>query len=186
MQRLSSETLAGIRKIATNSRNPHEFYLRLHDAYAEASPGIIARRNAEADKKAMLIRAYGGASTVRIPEHLKGHPLNNVPKAPQCPGASTERCVTPAERVQLAKTALLAAEAQAAALAAKQAADARIAFDLDLARATTTLLTDIKDGYREHREAFARHRTALQPLAKSYGFKIVLVEDKSVATLVVA
>lgn len=93
------------------------------------------------------------------------------------------------------------AAAERAALAAKEAADAvaatqqalreRLAHEAGLASATALLINDVRElllnGAREVLacEAFATYVHELQPLAKSYGCKIVPVGDRKRGTLVV-
>lgn len=88
-----------------------------------------------------------------------------------------------------------ALQAQAdAARAAEEKAAADVEFyarnqaDTALASATLDLLAGLRcarKGYVvESSATLAEHRKSLQPLAASYGYKIVLVGDKSRATLV--
>lgn len=129
-----------------------------------------------------------GLSQYTIP--TTGEPLypsampTTLPPFPAIGSAADERCVTPAERVQHAAAALKAAEEAQAKTDAEAARINRINEDLALARATVQLLTDIRDGTHPNLPTYAKHRAALQPLARSYGFKIVLVHDRSVGTLV--
>lgn len=71
---------------------------------------------------------------------------------------------------------------------AKAAVLQRIAEEALLAHATVTLLTEIRamtkgEGVMQQ-FGLAKFRQQLQPLAQSYGYKIVLVGDKTRATLV--
>ena len=76
-----------------------------------------------------------------------------------------------------------AENAEAAAL------EARINYDLDLADATCYLLSDIRSfalrghGAPSAKATHARFRKELTPLAAAYGVKIVLIGDKTTATL---
>ncbi len=88
-------------------------------------------------------------------------------------------------------------EARAAAQLALQQAEkdhelkermARVSYELELATATTLLLYEVRSielcrAPAIMRSAFAKFRIELAPLAKSYGYRIVLVGDKSVAVL---
>lgn len=79
-------------------------------------------------------------------------------------------------------------ERKAKAEADKAAVLQRIAEETLLAHATVTLLTEISamtkgEGVTQQ-FGLAKFRQQLQPLAQSYGYKIVLVGDKTRATLV--
>lgn len=100
---------------------------------------------------------------------------------------------TPDQRIKQAEEAL------AKAIAAKQEADEREAFgkridnDVKLAEATALLLVRIRSLALAASNAtsvglpeFARFRKELQPLAESYGMKIVLVGDRTTASVVAA
>lgn len=99
--------------------------------------------------------------------------------------------VTPEVAVKRATDELAAAEA---ALAAKNAHAARIELiesDYNLAGATQTLMTCIKSlvnggSTTQDLEVLAKYRKELQPLAERHGFKIVLVGNKTKATVVQA
>ena len=99
--------------------------------------------------------------------------------------------MTPTEIVKNAELALAAAVLAKAAHDDTEALKARIHDDIALAHATRTLL----DGVQSLRllgatvsahQVLARFRKELAPLAESYGAKIVLVGDKTTATLVLA
>lgn len=74
--------------------------------------------------------------------------------------------------------------------AEKKAVADRLTHEKALAAATGILLSDIEyifaGAAASNREEYAKFRTELQPLAASYGVKIVLVGDKTKGTLVVA
>lgn len=110
---------------------------------------------------------------------------------------STERLATPEERVQAAQdTVRRAQEAEAAALAAKVEADERKALqdriygEKRLAHATLNLLQAVQSmalegsGFVAPSGTLADFRTELQPLARSYGYKIQFVGNRKQATLV--
>lgn len=90
--------------------------------------------------------------------------------------------------VQEAAARAEATQKLAAANAAKQAVRDRLAYQRGLAQATDSLLGRIgavlDGGTVSNYEAFAKFRKELQPLASTYGIKIVLVGDKTQATLV--
>lgn len=95
-----------------------------------------------------------------------------------------------AQREQAAALLKLAAENERKAKEeeAKDAVLQRIAEETLLAHATVTLLTAISamtkgEGVTQQ-FGLAKFRQQLQPLAQSYGYKIVLVGDKTRATIV--
>ncbi|HVH93261.1 MAG TPA: hypothetical protein VM783_17990 [Candidatus Acidoferrum sp.] len=95
----------------------------------------------------------------------------------------------PAAAVAAAKRALEDAEAALTAKIERDEFERRINAEMELASVTHTLLRDIRDSGKIGRSPdtrcdFAKFRKELQPLAESYGYKIVLVGDKSLATLV--
>jgi len=97
--------------------------------------------------------------------------------------------VSPTKAVESAKAVLAQAEAALAVKEASDAFQARIQYDIDLAASTSELLLQIRSdagGWPStvHSPAFSKFRKELQPLANAYGFKIVLVGDKTTATLV--
>src|ERR1044072_1940516 len=81
------------------------------------------------------------------------------------------------------------AEAKAAeAKAAKDALGSRLSYERGLANATVELLAEIARiefnyGSASMSHGYAKYRKELSPLAETYGFKLVLVGDKSVAVL---
>lgn len=75
-------------------------------------------------------------------------------------------------------------EAQDADRADRAARFAQIEQQKRLAQATYTLLNKIQTSAWEANPVFAEFRSELQPLANSYGYKIVLVGDKTSAALV--
>jgi hypothetical protein len=124
-----------------------------------------------------------------------------APAKPMSPEKQAAAIVKAAEE-QAAKLLAAAAEAEEkaaveaalkaerdAVAAAKLARQQQLQQQRELAVATHALLTAIvsldsgADGVTE-RETFAQFRKELQPLAKVYGYKIVLVGNKSKATLV--
>ena len=101
-------------------------------------------------------------------------------------------CHTPAQIIARAHKEIAEAEAEIAKAAEIAALTSRIEQDLELALATSALLIGAKDlllGNNTHGTSarmFAKLRKELAPLAESYGVKIVLVGDKTSATLVKA
>ena len=124
-----------------------------------------------------------------------GHEVPHAP-APPDPVAAAEEALREAK--QQAKEN---AAAERAALAAKEAADAqaateqalreRLTHEAGLASATCLLISDVRNlllnGHSEVRAntAYADYAYELQPLAKSYGCKIIPVGDRKQGTLVV-
>ena len=85
-------------------------------------------------------------------------------------------------------------EAREVVASAKAVVQARLKHDVLLANATKLLLIAIaefhlRDGSRAHPQTTSEQlcvfRKELQPLATSYGFKIVVIDDRTKATLVV-
>jgi hypothetical protein len=97
---------------------------------------------------------------------------------------------TAAEAVEQLTAALAAAEKRKAAEEIRQQTLARIKNEAALAHATSLLLRDINTLAQGRITApsspLATFRKELQPLAATYGMKIVLVGDKTQATLVQA
>jgi hypothetical protein len=95
----------------------------------------------------------------------------------------------PSERVTMLKQELAEAEAALAAKNERDALAAKIDAEIALAEATSTLLADISvlllsNNQTYSRKEFATYRKELTAIAASYDVKIVLVGDKSAATLV--
>lgn len=95
----------------------------------------------------------------------------------------------PSERVALHKRELAEAEAALAAKNERDALEAKIDSEIALVEATYTLLSDIRilrltDNQTYQRKEFAAYRKELSDIASAYDVKIVLVGDKSSATLV--
>lgn len=95
----------------------------------------------------------------------------------------------PAERVALIQQQLAEAEAALAAKNEHDALAAKIDAEIALAEATRTLLADIRvllltNNLTYRRKEFTTFRKELTTIAASYDVKIVLVGDKSAATLV--
>ena len=92
--------------------------------------------------------------------------------------------LTSAQLTEAAEVAAIG-EAKAAEL---KAFNERIDYERDLAEATALLVVSIRRlrtaGECSAYPTFARFRKELSPLAETYGVKIVLVGDKSKATLV--
>lgn len=95
----------------------------------------------------------------------------------------------PAKRVAWLQQELAEAEVALAAKTERDALAAKIDDDIALAEATRTLLADIRvlrvaGNQLYHRNEFAQYREELAAIAKRYGVRIVLVGDKTAATLV--
>lgn len=93
------------------------------------------------------------------------------------------------ERVTMLKQELAKAEAALATKNERDALKAKIDAEIALVEATYTLLADIRilrltDNQTYQRKEFATYRKELSDIAASYDVKIVLVGDKSAATLV--
>jgi hypothetical protein len=112
--------------------------------------------------------------------------LDEMAQAMQISAAnfSKEPNMTPTEQLKQAQDAVIAAEKAVAEQAERDAFTARIGRDIELARATGDLLSAIRHGAITVNLNFAKFRSELQPLANSYGFKIILVGDKTCASLV--
>lgn len=87
-------------------------------------------------------------------------------------------------RIETLKSRLAAAEAAKVQEDAQAAFAIRIDHDKALAQATLVLLYALQGNKNAQEPLLARFRKELQPLANSYGVKIVLVGDKSIASLV--
>lgn len=114
-------------------------------------------------------------------------PINTVGRMPLMPPMPS---VTPESRVEQAKAALEHAEAVLAAENEKREFDERIQYQIDLAAATYDLLHAIR-AIEKHvnyvqslSEQRARFKKELSPLAAEWGYKIVLIGDRSKAMLV--
>lgn len=97
--------------------------------------------------------------------------------------------LSPAACVAMIKHELAEAEAALAAKNERAALAAKIDAEIALAEATRTLLADIRvllltNNLTYRRKEFATFRKELTAIAGSYDVKIVLVGDKSAATLV--
>lgn len=132
-----------------------------------------------------------------------GPSLQQLPKpvvAAAAYGASTSKQLEVAELTVAELKAKKKAEEQAAKEAAKVEAEAeaaqqarnalaeRIYYERGLAHATINLLVTIENvelrgGAAELNPVLATYRSELAPLAATYGFKIVLVGDKTVGVL---
>lgn len=93
------------------------------------------------------------------------------------------------ENAAKARAAKAAEAAAAKAKAAKDATMARIGYHQALGTATLSLLESIKESIKSAgpvvpEKQFVQFRKELSPLAKSYGFAIVVVGDRTAATLV--
>ena len=108
----------------------------------------------------------------------------------QCPTATAPVVAITAAELRIAADEMEAREVVASAKAVVQA---RLNHDSRLANATKLLLIAIaefhlRDGSRGPQttsEQLCVFRKELQPLATSYGFKIVVIDDRTKATLVV-
>lgn len=113
------------------------------------------------------------------------HAPNAYPQAPApIPGVISNEA-----RVQRAQIELADAEAALATETANKELADKIDGQQRLAQATLQLLQDIKNirlsGYApEQRKQFAEYRKELAALAAEYGYKLVLVGNKTVAALV--
>lgn len=95
----------------------------------------------------------------------------------------------PSARVTMLKQELADAETALAAKNERDALAAKIDAEIALVEATYTLLADIRtlrltDNLTYQRKEFATYRKELSDIAAAYDVKIVLVGDKSSATLV--
>lgn len=97
---------------------------------------------------------------------------------------SKEPNMTPTEQLKQAQDAVIAAEKAVADQAAAEALEARLQRDTDLANATVSLLSYIRLNSSSANVPFAKFRSELNPLALTYGYKLVLVGDKTRASLV--
>lgn len=105
----------------------------------------------------------------------------------QCP-YTTRACVdihrpSPEERIKQAQEALVQAEQAKAQEDARVALVARLDHEEALASATLELLRCIRRNDFSPSHQFAKFRKELNPLAETYGFKLVLVGDKTRATV---
>lgn len=90
---------------------------------------------------------------------------------------------SPEERIKQAQEALAQAEQAKAQHDALKALAARLDYEEALARTTLNLLRYIRRSDFAPDYEFAKFRKELNPLAETYGFKLVLVGDKTRATL---
>jgi hypothetical protein len=129
---------------------------------------------------------YGSTSTVTGRHRADNQ---NIPKEPTM--SNTERAQ---QIVKNAEIALAAAQSHLAEQERITALRDRFNRDHQLALATASLTTAarslvLKDTLPQHSQApefFATFRKELQPLAAEYGVKIVLIGDKTTATVVLA
>lgn len=90
---------------------------------------------------------------------------------------------SPEERIKQAQEALAQAEQAKAQHDALKALAARLDYEEALARTTLNLLRYIRRSDFAPDYEFAKFRKELNPLAETYGFKLVLVGDKTRAAL---
>lgn len=145
-------------------------------------------------KRAEFAMAYGASQSTleeffmnpNTPPRPPSIPATNAyPQAPApIPGVLSNEA-----RVQRAQIELADAEAALATETANKELAVKIDGQQRLAQATLQLLQDIKNirlsGYApEQRKQFAEYRKELAALAAEYGYKLVLVGNKTVAVLV--
>lgn len=136
-------------------------------------------------KRAEFAMAYGASQSTL--EELYMNP--NLPSPPSIPAAPIPGVLSNEARVQRAQIELADAEAALATETANKELAAKIDGQQRLAQATLQLLQDIKNirlsGYApEQRAQYAQFRKELTGLAGEYGYKLVLVGNKTVAVLV--
>lgn len=148
---------------------------------------LADRRIVICDKDGRELRTNHNHYWTRIPS--KEDPMNPdvypVKPIKPMPGAIEGQRLTADELEQAAREARADEEARAA----KEKIEARINRDETLAMATVALLRQINYLLVDGGECSALHNLAefrkeLQPLAETYGVRIVLIGDKSTATLV--
>lgn len=144
-------------------------------------------------KRAEFAMAYGASQSTL--EELFMNPNITRPPSIQTPNAYPQApapihgVLSNEDRVQRAKIELADAEAALATETANKELADKIDGQQRLAQATLQLLQDIKNirlsGYApEQRKQFAEYRKELAALAAEYGYKLVLVGNKTVAVLV--
>lgn len=125
------------------------------------------------------------------PQPTKGDIMSQIPlPAPQAPRPYAPQASigpSPEERIKQAQEALAQAEQAKAQEDAQKALEARLDHEEALCSATAALLGAIRTFGHTPGQAtsrvFAEFRKELTPLAESYGYKLVLVGDKTQATL---
>lgn len=121
------------------------------------------------------------------PQSMKGDTMSQIPMpAPQAPRPYAPQAAigpSPEERIKQAQEALAQAEHAKAQEDARKAVEARLDYEEHLARTTVDLLLAVRRGDFAPSYTFAKFRKELNPLAETYGFKLVLVGDKTRATL---
>ena len=142
--------------------------------------------------RTITTREFGGGwDTDRFVLVMRQQGVPKRPEAPTPPPAADPVKAAEKFAAELVATAIAKKEADDAAAALHEAAVAvqnRISTELKLADATSDLLKQVRrliGGEVEVPSMFslAEFRKELQPLAATYGFKIVLVGDKTKATL---
>lgn len=109
---------------------------------------------------------------------------------PSTPVFNMNVAYTPDELRKFAEDREAADAALKAEEAAKQAVHSQLTAHVELAKATLSLLAMVSDLFIGkqavplHRADVAKYRKALAPLAESYGVEIVLLGDKTSATIV--
>lgn len=106
-----------------------------------------------------------------------------APQAPRPYAPQAAILPSPEERIKQAQEALAQAEQAKAQHDALKALAARLDYEEALASATCNLLHHIRRSDFSPSYQFAKFRKELNPLAETYGFKLVLVGDKTRATL---
>lgn len=117
----------------------------------------------------------------------KGDIMSQIPMpAPQAPRPYAPQAAigpSPEERIKQAQEALAQAEQAKAQEDARKALEARLDYEQGLAYATGEMLQAIRNRSGAISTTFAKFRKELNPLAETYGFKLVLVGDKTRAAL---
>lgn len=150
----------------------HEKMIRFAESYG-ADSKTIARLTAETTYKAGIDRVY---------QELQAQVLAPITKA-----AIAELMNTMTTKTSIELQAELAAAIQAEEIAAERAARAsKLNAYGKLAAATTILLNRMKEPTTAPDALLAQHRGELKALAAEFGYRIVLVGDRTTAVLVQA
>ncbi len=129
------------------------------------------------------------AHVVRRPQ-VAAFDFETAPMPPKAP--STYAVPKPEEVIAKAEADIAKAQEQIEAANVKAALADRFNYDQELAQATVSLIGEAKrlilDGQTSAsaNTSFAKFRKQLSPLAATYGVKIVLVGNKSTATVALA
>lgn len=144
-----------------------------------------ARRDA-VDMHLRMLQTQPAQAIAPEPPHTKGSHMSMISaQLGQCNYAPPQAAPnqSPEERIKQAQEALAQAEQAKALEDARKALEARLDHEEAMARATLTLLLCIRRRDFSPQYDFAKFRKELNPLAETYGFKLVLVGDKTRATL---